>query len=97
MMPPLHHFPHPVPIQDMDSTGQPSPVECRIIGPKMVAKMCERIAEFKMSPRELEIYLAGSQDGMEIKSDEVQIRLSIMESRLNGHDIDGNQLATPFA
>jgi hypothetical protein len=37
-----------------------------------------------MTPRELDIYLSGQEDGANIKADEVQPRLSALEIQVHG-------------
>lgn len=46
----------------------------------------KRVIEFKgFSPRELEIYLSGQEDGSNIKADEIQPRLSALEMAMFGN------------
>ena len=57
----------------------------RMISPRETEALARRSNEFgNLSPRELAIFFAGVEDGMDIKADEVQPVLSRLEAALNG-------------
>ena len=56
----------------------------------------KRVMEFQgFSPRELAIYLSGQEDGANIKNDEVQPDISMMETLMaENRDINGPVVVT---
>lgn len=57
----------------------------RILTPAATDALASRCRQFgNLSPRELEIYLAGQSDGMSIKADEVQPVVTRLEFLIGG-------------
>lgn len=59
-----------------------------LLSPKDVEALHARVFEFEsFTPRELQIYLAGQEDGKNIKADEIAPRMAELEFALENHGV----------